>query len=163
MTRRRGNQRRGSVYVLVLAVAALVAIVGTAGALASRIERRSVRLVSESEQARLLARSALEWGLQSLTDDSAGTRAALASQKWARGVDLDAGAFGLVAEDPLDGDLLDDPAEPIQLVGIGWSGSARHLIEANIVFVAGAPTLRDGSLAQTLGSTLPAVPVRRGP
>lgn len=63
------RQRRGSAYVAVLGTALLVATIGFTSLLTSRAKRESAALEVSQLQARALARSAIELGLQMIGSD----------------------------------------------------------------------------------------------
>ena len=120
--------RQGSVYVAVLGVAMIVSIVSLSAMQITRLQRKSALAADALAEARLMAQSAIEYALATITADST-WRTAFASgtQYPTDWVSLGgSGDFKFVLTDP-DGSLSDDVNDAVTLRGIGRSGEAVHV------------------------------------
>jgi hypothetical protein len=125
------QRRRGTAYLIVLGAAVIVTLLGLSALTGVRIQRRSTLALADVTEARLYARSAIELGL--LTINSAPTwRTAQPHGRWITGRTLGRGTFDLDAVDP-DGNLSDDPNDPIVLTGTGHVGLACQKISVQLV------------------------------
>jgi hypothetical protein len=126
------HQRRGSVYLYVLASSLLVTILGLGSLAAVRIQMRSTRLVRDSAEARACAVSAIELGLLQIKQNP-NWRTAWPNGTWLDNEELGAGRFTLQGTDPQDGSLSDSAYEPVVLTGIGTKGTARQKAQVTLV------------------------------
>ncbi|MHC4293948.1 MAG: hypothetical protein ACYSTL_00010 [Planctomycetota bacterium] len=119
---RRNAGRRGSVYVFVLATALLVTVIGLAAITLARINIRRSGMGADQTEAMSLAGSAIEAAVTHINT----------IPEWRfyyqHGVETPQIAFGngtvswkLI--DP-DGNLSDDPTDPVRLLGIGRAGDS---------------------------------------
>jgi hypothetical protein len=137
---RRGTEgwrapRRGTIYVLVLGAASLVTMLGLCGLMVVRLELRAAAMSSGRHEADLLAMSAVEHALRTIGDAEAA--AEVSGGSWrdaftdgATGATLVLGHGTMswrLVDDSGDGDLADDPSEPIRIVGRGVVGEAKRV------------------------------------
>jgi hypothetical protein len=123
---------RGTAYVLVLASALLVMILGLGSLLAVRVQRRTVELGLDATDARLAAQSALSIGLIHVAQDP-NWRSTWSSGTWIANKALGTATFSLKGEDPGDNDLGDSDEDALILTGIGRQGSAMHQAQVTLV------------------------------
>ncbi|TWT41162.1 hypothetical protein RAS1_38560 [Phycisphaerae bacterium RAS1] len=121
------RSRRGSAYALVLITSALVSVIGLSAIGVVRIQRRSAEDSADIAQARLNAEAAIEFGMLAMQAKS--WRSTKANGTWEAGRKFHDGEFTLDVTDPLDGDLADDPLEPVRILGTGACGAARFKLE----------------------------------
>jgi len=126
---RRGGRRcrcRGSAYVLVLGVATLVAVIGTAALLAGRINLRMTVGANDAIEADSLATSAIEQALTLLNTDP-GWRTNYKSGAENGPFALGRGTASFTLVDEYDGNLGNDKLQPVRLYGTGSVGRARRV------------------------------------
>ncbi len=126
------KRRRGSIYIIVLASAMIVAVIGLGSLFAARVQRRSAQVTEDCGQARLCARSAIELGLLLVQDQN--WRSTWSNGTWLSNQQLGNGCFSLEGIDPRDGDLADSQYDPVVLTGIGTKGIAKR--KAQVVLTA---------------------------
>ncbi len=121
---RRGRPpaRRGTIYVAVLGVTMIVAVMALAGASISRLELRIAGDQVDQQQARLLARSAIEFGLHWI-EETPSWRADLQADPNLITHAFGEGAFECLVVDS-DGSLVDDTTDGVTLYGYGEVGGA---------------------------------------
>ena len=125
-------RRRGSVYLIVLGAAMVVALLSLSSLITLRVQRRSVQGTIESAEARLYAQSAVELGLQIIAEDPA-WRSTYSSGSWITDQQIGDGTFSLEGVDPADADLGDSQTDSLVLTGIGNKGRARQKVEVTLV------------------------------
>lgn len=117
------QQRRASVYIVVLMTAMIVGVIGLAALSRSRVEFRTTRESLDFQQSRLLARSAIEVGLE-LLESRTDWRSTLSSgSRWLQNA-LAGGGFDLYGSDPIDGNFANNTTDPLRLLAVGRVGSA---------------------------------------
>lgn len=128
---RRTRQRRGTVYLLALAVALVVGAIGLSMAATMRLQHRSATAVAQRLQAELLARSAVDWG-RLLIEDNDDWRTLWSNGVWET---LDAGESILEVQvvDPNDADLADDPMDSVVVTGTAQHGQAKQKAQVTLV------------------------------
>lgn len=155
----RGPSRRGAVYLAVLATTAVLAVMAVGAVQVAGGGLRSAITTAESKQAAAAALSAVELGLA----QTRGARRALGANTWYAGYDGPAGSepgpeypgtpllpfqseltgdygtYGFTATDPADGDLSDDPSDPVDIVGVALVGGAAWAEAAVLVDNQGRP------------------------
>jgi hypothetical protein len=132
MTRRPprcGVRQRGAAYIAVLGTSLLISVIGVTAILLAQVESRAGQRASDADEARLYARSAVEWGRRHIREtpawrDGSGTLCA--------GLAIGAGSFTVQAMDPLDGDLGDYDADPVVLRATGYKGAAVQVDEVTL-------------------------------
>ncbi len=117
--------RRGSLYVSVVMVSAMVSILGMSAVLVGRINSRAHNGLADSTVARLNAQSAMRLGMLMIENDP-DWRYSNTTDDWLTDVSFGGGTFSLSVTDPSDNDLSDAPADPAVLTGIGKKGEAVH-------------------------------------
>jgi len=134
------KRQRGSVYLMVLAVGAVVLVVGLAGIALAR-----VRLVGAHDQqalmeARLLADSAIAHavGIMNAPDTKDTWRQNYVHDQATSPVLLDTGQMSFRLADD-DRDLADDPTDPVWIEGIGRAGQAVWFERARARVYGGPP------------------------
>jgi len=118
-------RRRGSAYVLALGLGMTITVIGLAWLTLGRI---SVRTASDCEDwlgARTLAFSAAEHALIQIerTEDWRTTYAGVTVEK-----SLGNGTFRWQLVDEADGDLTDDPSDPVTILATGFLNRARYAL-----------------------------------
>ena len=122
---------RGSVYVIVLAIAMLVTVIGVGALVAVRVQLRAADLSADCEEARQAAHSGVELARLWIRQDYA-WRKSRANGAWATGLAVGGGTFSVSVEDPADGDLLDDPLEPVVVTATGYRRNARQRVRVTL-------------------------------
>lgn len=127
--RRRPGGRRGSTYLLVLFTALIVSVVGFAAFRQFQLKERTTHLERDWNEAGVLAHSAVEWGLVQISRDYWWRETFLERQDESFSEELPWGRGGLRwrLHDPVDGDLTDDPADPVRLFGRGRVGDSERV------------------------------------
>lgn len=135
-TERDGARREcGTVYVLVLASAAVATAAGLGGLYIQRTNLRSARAAADIDRARLLATSGLELATAKIAADS-NWRVTLGAGNWASSMALGPGTITVAVSDPIDAAINDSALEPIQVVSTGACGSAIQVLSATINMTA---------------------------
>ena len=119
------HRRRGSLYVSVVMVGAIVSIIALSALLVGRINRRSHDGLADATVARLNAQAALRLGMLAIENDP-DWRFAHADGNWFTDIALSSGTYSLTVADPSDNDIADAAADPVVLTGIGRKGEAVH-------------------------------------
>ncbi len=117
----RDRRRRGTIYVLVLAVGANILIIGLAAIYLSRVRLRQIRGDSEMRQARLLAQSAVEQAVSLMNNYTGDWRQDFDNDVETSPLTLGGGQMSFILMDE-DGSLDDDPIDPLWIHGIGRVG-----------------------------------------
>lgn len=125
---RRAVHRRGGVYLLVLACVLSATIICIGGIAISRTHTRAATDLRNAEEARQLARSAVEYGIH-LIHGEANWRTARPNGVWVTGHALGRGTIEVRITDA-DGSLSDDPYDEVTITGVGTVGRARQLFAA---------------------------------
>ncbi|MAT15856.1 MAG: hypothetical protein CMJ46_11380 [Planctomyces sp.] len=119
------SRRRGSMYLSVLMVSVLVSLLGMSALVVKRVQRRNHQSAMDASQARFLAQSALRIAMLDIENDS-DWRYNFPNGTWEENVPLLGGTYKIEGYDPSDGDLSDNPEEPVVLVATGTVGAARQ-------------------------------------
>jgi hypothetical protein len=126
------RRRRGSALLLVVGAAMIVALLGLAGLMSLRIQRRVVENTADTAEARVAAQAAIEVGLMRIDGDE-DWRTNYPDGVWISNESVGQGTFTLEGHDPVDGDLADDDTEDLVLTGIGVKGAARQKIQVRLI------------------------------
>ena len=126
------RKRRGSLYVSVVMVGAIVSILGLSAMLVARINRQAHDGLLDSATARLNAQAALRLGMLTIEHD-ADWRFRHATVEWISEQSLGNGSLSLEVTDPSDGDITDAAADPVILTGTGRQGKAIHKTQITLV------------------------------
>lgn len=117
------SRRRASIYVMVLGTALLVTVLGVSALLNVQVQRVAQSGGADFAQARLLAQSAIDYGMW-LTSSDPNWRDKYANGAWVAGMKAGNGTFDLSVVDPNDGDFTDAPTEAVLMTGTGRFGDA---------------------------------------
>jgi len=120
------NSRRGTVYVVVLAVLSIVITVSLSSLLNARSELVSASRTADEVMARSIARSGIELALAQIGTDP-DWRSSVSGGALIPKASLMGGLIRVEVTDPVDGDLLNDYSDPFALTAIGEYGSARQM------------------------------------
>jgi hypothetical protein len=132
MTRRNlKSNRTGGVYIAVLGSALIVGLLGMSALVGQRIENRAVVASADIRQAQLNANTAIEMGLLAMKQES-NWRTARTNGAWFASRDTGAGTCRLEVIDPLDGNLANDPDDPVVMVGVGYRGHAEQRVKLTV-------------------------------
>lgn len=134
------SQRGGSTYFIVMAVAAVASIAAFATLAVSSASRRQSQLEAHFNETNISLRSSLDWAMESLKSDHQWrtTFAAYTSPDSAVSVAAGDSQFKWYLVDPVDGNLANEPSDPVQVFAIGESGDCRRQASA-ILLPAGRP------------------------
>ena len=121
-----GTPRRGSIYIITLGMTLIVATLATAGLLAVRVQRNRSELLRDMVQARLNAQSGLEMALLQMAETDT-WRGELTNAEPIAGE-----ISGFTGIDPVDGNVADDPLDPVVITATGVSGPATQKIEVRL-------------------------------
>jgi hypothetical protein len=127
-----GGRQSGTVYLIVLSCAAIVAILGVASLYAVRMQGRTNRAYNESVRARDCAQSAVALGRLLIAQDPS-WRTTRSNGTWISNKALGRGTLTLQVVDPADSSLSDDPYEPVTVTGTGKCGLAIHKTQITLV------------------------------
>jgi len=125
MNRKRHN-RRGTVYVVVLAVLSIVITVSLSSLLNAQSELASASRSADEMLARSIARSGIELALAQIAADP-NWRSGVSGAALIPKASLMGGLIRVEVTDPVDDDLLDDYSDSFSLTAIGDYGSARQM------------------------------------
>lgn len=120
---RAGSRRRASIYVMVLGTALLVTVLGLSALLNVQVKSAAQSGGADFAQARLLAQSAIDYGMW-LTSSDPDWRNKRSNGAWIAGMKAGNGTFDLSVVDPNDGDFTDSPTEAVLMTGTGRFGDA---------------------------------------
>lgn len=123
--------RRGTIYLVTVATAVIVAALATAAMLAVRIQRAQVGDVADAVRARMYARAALDAALFRIEND-ADWRQKMHAGAWEAEQAIDAGTYSFRALDPVDGDLTNSVYDPVEITATGRCGHARQKLHARL-------------------------------
>lgn len=126
----RHASRRGSIYLAVLAAAAIISVVGVSSLLAMRVLNRANNLTSELSDARLLAQSGVNVTLQWMRADDT-WRTDRPNGVWETDMPLGDGTVTIEVCDPDDDDLDDSPYDPVTIRVTAVRGDSRHMLEVD--------------------------------
>ena len=133
--RRARRPRRASVYVLVLATAAIATAAGLGGILIQRTRLRAASTNADIDAARLAAASGLEYALGRIDADP-NWRTTIGAGAWLDAASLGNATLSVSVIDPEGDAIADDPLAPIVVQTLGRSGPARQAFDATIEFDA---------------------------
>ena len=122
------NYRRGSIYIMTLGTALIVALLAAAALLAVRSQRRQVNLTQDMIQARLNAQTGLEMALFRI-DSNSDWRALLANDTWDTPASTRNGTYSFKGIDAEDGDLTDSVFDSVVITATGTCGPAVQKVQ----------------------------------
>lgn len=117
------NRRGAALYTAVLATSLLIALLGLTAIQIAAVERRSSDVITESLVARENARAAVELALQDLWTDSS-WRTRYTHNVETTQLPFGGGTVSWRLKDVGDSSLSDDPADSVEVLGIGRFGNA---------------------------------------
>lgn len=120
------NQRRGTVYVVVLAVLSIVITVSLSGLTNARSEMAAASNSADETTARSIAQSAMEAAFEIIGSDP-DWRSSISGGLLIPKAAMGSGIFRIEVSDPSDGDPVDDYADPFELTAIAEYGTARQM------------------------------------
>lgn len=145
------SRRRGAaLYVYVLSVTMIVAMLGTAALTTVRLDRLGTQQDSDMRRARRNAESAIEMFLL-FAKTRTNWRSAIEPNVEVGSVTFGGGSMSVIVDDPADGDLANDPYQPVTVRGIGRMGEAVWVSE---VIVDPIPTPHDSRISEPTLSLL---------
>ena len=118
-----GPRRRGSVYMLVLAVGTVLSMIGISMVAVTRSGAKSLEQSQKWSEAQLLASSGVEHAIACINSDTS-WRTTYSTQTVTKSQGNGTFAWHLVDES--DGSLTDDPAEPFAIISTGTVGQAAY-------------------------------------
>lgn len=95
MIRATPTLRRGTAYTLVLMTTMIVGILGVSGVALARIERARAQQAANFENARAIARAAVEWGTLQIRNEPTWHTLATRGPQWAKDVPFAGGMYCL--------------------------------------------------------------------
>lgn len=125
------RRRPASIYVMVLATALLVSVLGLSALLNVQVRSQAPSSGADFTQARLLAQSAIDYGMW-LTVSDPGWRSNRPNGAWLTGLSAAGGTMDLSVVDPNDGDLADMPTEAVRMTGTGRFGEAAYSLSVRL-------------------------------
>ncbi len=128
---RRTPQRRGGVYIAVLATALVVALLSMSALVGQRLQNRLIIASTDMRQAQLNANSAVELALLTMKQDT-NWRTTYTNGNWFVKRGTGKGTCTLDVTDPIDGDLANSADDPVVVLGIGYSGGAEQRVKVTI-------------------------------
>lgn len=114
VTARRASRRRGSVYLATLGAAMIVTVIGLSALLLARVQHRGLGGTEDAAAARCYAQSAVDLALFRLSQNS-NWRDIYTNDAWTAEQTAGEVTFCHKVVDEGDGDLDDDPSEPVRL------------------------------------------------
>lgn len=139
LARRPCRPRRGSIYVVVMATALIVSLIGLSALMLQRIQRQGAQRAADALGARLAAQAAIQIGIFRVQNNS-NWRTAYPNGVWEADVPLGNATYTLEGIDPTDNSLSDAPGEPLLLITTGSKGQAQQKMQ---VLLVPEPTVPD--------------------
>ncbi len=128
---RTAAKRPGSILVLVLSSAMIVAVIGLAAVMAVRVERRGAAWAGDFAEARLYAWSAVEVGQWMMHNDQT-WRTTRAQGNWKLDQPIGRGKYTLNAVDPVDADFSDNVDDPVVFTAAAAVGKALYKLSVRM-------------------------------
>jgi len=146
--RRAAPARRGSIYVLALGASTLVVIAGLSVIAITRAQGRATDAERDSTEAALAARSGIEIAAASI-NAIADWRTTFRSSAPIGPLTVGRAQITLFLTDETDGNLANNPAQPVRATAVARVGSATRALSAllNPPPAVGAPSLETAALA----------------
>lgn len=123
--------RRGSAYLMVLAVAMIVATMGLGALVAVRAQMRAAYSAGDATEARQYALSAIELGRLWISEDPQ-WRTNRPHGVWVSSQPIGSGTYTLEVTDPVDGNLANRPHDPVVMKATAVKGQARHMVQVTL-------------------------------
>ncbi|NOT01297.1 MAG: hypothetical protein HOP29_11790 [Phycisphaerales bacterium] len=142
MTTQDRFRRRAGIYLIVLGTSMVVMSIGLLGLTAVGVQRKAAAGADDLAQARRSAQSAIEWGLQRISAN-ANWRATYPNGTWTANQPFAKGSLSLAGVDPTDGNLANDPLDPLTMTGTGTKGQATYRLRVALTAETRALTSLD--------------------
>ncbi|XAL98866.1 hypothetical protein OT109_14910 [Phycisphaeraceae bacterium D3-23] len=139
MTRRTATRQRGTVYLLVLVVTAMLVGIGVTAVMVGRIDVQGEALQDDMAQARQLGLGGLEVVRKRLESNS-GWRSTYTNDVWSAPTVVGDGVCVFKLVDEGDGSLLDDDTDPVRVYVKATVGSAVRIYSV-VIEMASAKTV----------------------
>lgn len=125
----RAGTRRGSTYLIVLFTALIVSVVGFAAFRQLQVQENAAVMERDWNEAGVLATSASELALAQISRDYWWREVFQDQQddQYSEEMPLGRGSIRWQLEDPVDGDISDDDAHPVRVVGRGRVGISERI------------------------------------
>lgn len=120
-------RRRGTVFLVVLSVVALVVVLILASMAVITARRAAAEARVSGAVARAAAESSLELAIAEATNSYAWRTSVKSGAAFAVSESFPAASFSVTAADPVDGDVSTNLDDPVTLTGAGLSGPARQM------------------------------------
>ncbi len=149
------TMRRGSMYVIVMATAMMIVVLGIGSLWAVRTDAVMRISMRDEAVARRLASSAVELAIQN-AQNTVAWRSTAAAGPLFTGLSLGSGSISASAADPVDSSLTNNLTDPVVFTGTGTAGAARQVLSVTVSSSATYATCLDGVLhcggAMTIGA-----------
>jgi hypothetical protein len=122
--------RRGSLYIAVLGVSAVVTALSLGAIMAVRVQSAAESALADSIGARYNAEAGVE-ALAYTLDGNTSWRSR-PQGTWMNAMALDRGSFTLDVIDPVDGNFANRPCDPVLVRSRGVHGAATHILEVEL-------------------------------
>gem|GEM_PF-884125 len=139
------GRRPGGVYVLVLGVALMVTIIGLSALLAVRVELRAVNNTEQTAKADFYAQSAIDLAMFKLAADSS-WRTTYTNDTWVPLPTSGNGTCSFKLVDELDGNLANDPTQPVRVYGKAAIGEAVRIYSVQLDPIVYPTLLTNGDM-----------------
>jgi hypothetical protein len=126
-----GSRRRGGIYIAVLGAGMLVTLIGLAAIASMRVARVVAATTADTHQARAHAQSGVELAAQWVASDPL-WRTSRTSGMWISDLALDGSIISIEATDPIDGNFLNRPTDPLLIRATAVRGRARQIVESRL-------------------------------
>jgi hypothetical protein len=132
-------RHRGAIYVYVLATSLLVSVIGLSLLTVTQINNRVTRQGNESDEAEVLAESAVEFALNTLGSDN-NWRLTYTSNLLNSGRALGHGTLSFKVVDETDGVLANNTTDPIRIYGYGQVNNTTKVYSVQVAASPGPLT-----------------------
>src|SRR3954452_5143561 len=125
------SSRTGGVYIAVLGTAMIIALLGLCALIGQRIQNRLVSSSTDIRQAQLNSSTAVDLGLLIMKQDT-NWRSNNPSGNWFTNRSTGNGTCTANVVDPYDGNLANNPDDPVLVTGVGYSGLAEQRVRVTV-------------------------------
>jgi len=125
--------RRGSTYVLVLGLSAIIMTLALGAMVVARLQARQGRGTADVAHARLSAHAAIQMGRRIIKNDPDWRQNHPNGTWWTKPLGSGGATASLQVIDPADGDLADDDLEPVVLTGTGTRNLAAQKMRVTLL------------------------------
>ena len=142
--RRLSRRRRGTAYVLALAVTSLLIVLGLTATQIARGELEQNSLEQDEAKARIAAHYTLDY-IHKFLDGSIAWRGTAKHETWSYFAAIDDVMIFYGYQDQIDGDMTNDPAQPFMVYAMAISGDARRVYRVELISDADGNLTRNSS------------------